>query len=111
MALASTGIKHSKNFMSRIEGIKFKRQNGSMYTPPSFSHMYSLKTAKNTNEKGTWWTPDIGMIGQINSPALYEMGKGFHDNVTTGKVQVAHETASDTPEAGGGRQDDGTGKF
>ena len=102
MALASTGIKHSKNLMSRIEGIKFKRQNGSLFTPPSFSHMYPVKTAKNTNEKGTWWTPDIGTPQLITNEALYELAKAFHDSVTSGRVEVAHDSVRGEGDTGGG---------
>ena len=102
LALASTGIKHSKNFMSRIESIKLRRQNGTLYTPPSFSHLYAMKTVKQSNEKGTWWSPDITTHGPVKSSELYEMAKAFHDSVTTGGVQVAHDSVA---------EDSGTGAF
>lgn len=94
-ALTSTGIKHSKNFMSRIDGIKFKRQDGTPYTPPSFSHIYAVGTAKQTNEKGTWWTPEIVTHGAVASAEMYELAKAFHDSVTAGKVQAAHDSVKE----------------
>jgi hypothetical protein len=100
LALASTGIKRSKNFLSRIESIKLRRpSDGSLYTAPSFSHMYELKSEKESNDKGTWWSPAITPIGPVTSRSVYELAKAFHAQVTAGAVQVARDTAP-SPDGG-----------
>ena len=98
-ALASTGIKVSKNFLSRIEARKIKVGEKVM-TAPSFSAVYEVSTTKKTNEKGSWYQADVAPVGEITNPNLYAQAKAFFQNVTAGKVQAAHETAQN-PEAGG----------
>lgn len=92
MALASTGIKVSKNFLSRIESIKLQRQDGTRYTPPSFSHVYRIGTEQKKNDSGTWFLPVITMMGPVRSEDLYHLGKGFHDRVQSGKVELATDS-------------------
>ena len=100
LALTSTGIKRSKNLLSRIESIKLRRpSDGSLYTAPSFSHMYEVTTVKESNDKGTWWSPEIVPVGPVTRRELYEMAKAFHAQVTKGQVTVAHDTAQ-APDSG-----------
>lgn len=94
LALASTGIRVSKNFLSRIESIKLQRQDGTRYTPPSFSHIYRIGTEQKRNDNGTWFLPTITLVGPVKNEALYHLAKGFHDRVVEGKVDLAHETAA-----------------
>lgn len=104
LALTSTGIKVSKNWMSRIEGIKLRRggkPDGELFTPPSFSHIYELTTTLEKNDKGTWFQPLIvptlgadGKALQVSRAALYEQAKSFNAQVTSGSVTVAHDTVN-----------------
>lgn len=106
LSLTSTNIKHSKNFLSRIDSIKKQRADGSPYTPASFSHMYRLGSVKKTNEKGTWWMVDISPVGEVKNAGLYGLAKAFHDNVVSGKVQVAQDSVRSE---GGGAASDAEG--
>jgi hypothetical protein len=97
LALTSTGIKVSKNWMSRMEGIRLRKggkPDGELYNPPSFSHVYRLTSIKEQNEKGTWFLPVINMVGPVEHPDLYRSAKAFHEQILSGAVTVAHETAS-----------------
>lgn len=96
LALTSTGVKVSKNWMSRIEGIRLRkggRPDGELYNPPSFSHVYRLSSVMEKNDKGTWFLPVINIVGPVESADLYMTAKTFHANVTAGKVDIAHDTA------------------
>ena len=108
LALASTGIRVSKNFLSRIESIKLQRQDGTRYTPPSFSHIYRIGTEQKKNDSGTWFLPTITLIGPVKNENLYHLGKGFHDRVLEGKVELAHDSAAKAEGAGAPPED---GKF
>lgn len=106
LALTSTGIKVSKNLMSRIDGLRLRKggkPDGELYNPPSFSHVYSLTSVKESNEKGTWFLPVINMVGPVESPELYRTAKSFHENVTSGAVTVAHDTANKAEGADAGK--------
>lgn len=98
MALTSTGIKASKHLISRIDGIKMARADKSLFTPPSYSHMYAMSSKKKQNDKGTWWAPEVDMVGPVKAPGLYAMAKAFHAQVTSGAVVVAHDSMH--PEGG-----------
>lgn len=109
LALSSTGIKKSKNFLARIESLKFNRTDGTSYTAPSFSHMFAITTEKKTNEKGTWFLPVIDAPAKISNAAIYAAGKAFHDQVLAGKVEVAHDSLQ--PDANGEEGGGDPGKF
>lgn len=104
-ALTSTGIKASKNLLARIDGITLRGADGQNFKPAAFSHMYRVSTEKKSNEKGTWWLPKIDMVGPVRSASVYAAAKNFHALVTAGKVDVAHETASNSDDAGGAADD------
>lgn len=104
-ALASTGVKVSKNFISRIDSVKMRDGAGKIFTPPSFSHMYSVKTSLKTNEKGKWWQPEIDNAGPVRSPAVYAAAKAFHALVSAGKVELAHDSVKDVGDAGSAAPD------
>lgn len=96
LALTSTGIKVSKNWMSRIDGIRLRkggRPDGELYNPPAFSHIYKLGSQMEKNEKGTWFLPVVNIVGPVDNADLYNTAKMFHKSVTEGKVEVAHDTA------------------
>lgn len=94
LALTSTGIKVSKNLMSRIEGIRLRKPDNSLFNPPSFSHMYRVTTTLEKNDKGTWFQPAINIVGPVTNAAHYAQAKAFHAQVTAGKVTAAYETAN-----------------
>jgi hypothetical protein len=98
-ALASTGIKVSKNLMSRIDSVKMKGADGRTFTPPSFSHMYSVKTTLKTNEKGRWYIPEIDTLGKVESPGLYASARAFNAQVMQGRVDLAHDSVRETEAA------------
>lgn len=99
-SLTSTGIKVSKNFLSRIEGIRLTAPSGKVFNPPSFSHMYRVKTVLKTNDQGKWWQPEIAPEGPVRDAGLYAAAKAFHTQATAGKVDVAHDSVR------GGTHDD-----
>lgn len=97
LALTSTGIKVSKNWMSRMEGIKLRkggRPDGELYNPPSFSHVYRLSSQMEKNDKGTWFLPVISLVGPVESGELYNAAKSFHQTIIEGGVTVAHDTVN-----------------
>lgn len=105
LALTSTGVKVSKNFVARIDAIKKFRNDGSPFTPPSFSHMYQIKTLKKQNDKGTWWYPEISMIGEVTDLNMYNAAKQFHQQVVSGQAVAAHDTMAKADDGGSGGDD------
>jgi hypothetical protein len=103
LSLASTQIKKSKRWMSRIQGIELRTAAGKPFNPPSFSHIYKLTTKKEENAKGNWHGVEIDLVGPVQEAETYAKAKAFHASVAKGEVEVA------PPEREDGTSD--SGKF
>lgn len=88
ISLSSTQIRKSKRWMSLIQGIEMRDANGKPFTPPSFSHIYRIKTVKEENHQGSWWGVEIHLHGAVTDADLYAKAKAFHASVSAGDVVV-----------------------
>ncbi len=91
MSLSSTQIKRSKRFMSIINGIEIKGSNGMTFTPPSFSHVYSVESVKESNTKGSWYSCVFSMEAPIADAEVYAKAKAFSQSVTEGTAVAQHQ--------------------
>ena len=71
-------------------GLKMKGANG-QFTPPSYSHIYNLKTVAESNNLGNWFGWDISRVGPVEDIDIYNAAKTFADSVAKGEVKVKHE--------------------
>ena len=71
------------------------------YTPPTYSHIYRLKTVPMSNDKGSWYGWSVSRVGPIEDVASYNTLKDFGANVEKGLVyKLEHgeqESKSDSP--------------
>ena len=79
-------------------GIKMQGKNG-LFTPPTYSHIYNLKTVQMSNDKGTWFGLDVTKVGPVTDKSIYDIAKNFAERVNKGEVQAKHgsEETSSTP--------------
>ena len=99
ISMKATQLKISRAWNSVMMGLKLQGKNG-MFTPPTYSHIYKLKTVQMSNDKGTWFGWDVKMVGPIEDKAVYDIAKSFAEKVGKGDVQVKHgteETNTKTP--------------
>lgn len=89
ITMKSTQLKISRNWNSMMNGLKLQGKNG-LFTPPMFSHVYSLKTVPQSNDKGSWFGWTVSKVGPITDKGLYEQAKGFADSIQKGAVQAKH---------------------
>ena len=89
ISMKSTQLKISRKWNSMMMGIKMQGKNG-LFTPPTYSHIYNLKTVQMSNDKGTWFGWDVSKVGPVASKEDYEMAKGFATSVGKGEVQAKH---------------------
>jgi hypothetical protein len=97
--MKATQLKVSRKWNSMMMGLKMQGKNG-MFTPPTYSHIYKLKTVQQSNDKGTWFGWDVSRVGPISDPGIYKIAKDFGANVSKGDVKVKHgeqESKSDSP--------------
>ena len=80
-------------------GLKLQGKNG-LFTPPTYSHIYNLKTVQMSNDKGTWFGWDVSKVGPVSDQGIYQIAKGFAEKNSKGEVKVKHgsdESKSDSP--------------
>ena len=91
ISMKATQLKISRKWNSMMMGIKLQGKNG-LFTPPTYSHIYNLKTVQMSNDKGTWFGWDVSKVGPIEDKSVYESAKNFAEKVGKGAVQVKPET-------------------
>jgi len=91
VSMKATQLKISRKWNSQMMSIKMKGKNG-MFTPPTYSHIYNLKTVQMSNDKGTWFGWDVSLIGPIKDQSVYAVAKTFSERVNTGEVTAKHGT-------------------
>lgn len=87
ISMSSSQLKKSRQWMSRMNGLKFTRADGTLFTPPMFSHTYRVSTAAESNDKGSWFGWKIESGAPVDNPALYQAAKAFRDAVSSGEVK------------------------
>ena len=98
ISMKATQLKVSRKWNSMMMGIKMQGKNG-LFTPPTYSHIYSLKTEPMSNDKGSWFGWDVSKVGPIEDRAVYEIAKGFAERVGKGEVQAKHGEAETNSQA------------
>ena len=98
ISMKATQLKISRKWNSMMMGIKMQGKNG-LFTPPTYSHIYKLKTVQQSNDKGTWFGWDVSKVGPITDKGIYEIAKGFSTNVAKGAVITKHGDSESKSEA------------
>ena len=99
ISMKATQLKISRKWNSIMMGIKMPGKNG-LFTPPTYSHIYNLKTVQMSNDKGTWFGWEVSKVGPVEDKSVYGIAKGFAERLGKGEVQVKHgsnEDKQDTP--------------
>ena len=99
ISMKATQLKISRKWNSIMMGIKLNGKNG-LFTPPTYSHIYNLKTVQMSNDKGTWFGWEVSKVGPVEDQNVYTIAKSFADQVGKGNVEVKHgsdESKTDSP--------------
>ena len=89
ISMKSTQLKISRNWNSMMNSITLKGKNG-LFTPPSYSHVYKLKSVQQSNDKGTWFGWNIEKVGPVADANAYQAAKMFAESVSKGDVKAKH---------------------
>ena len=91
ISMKATQLKVSRKWNSMMMGIKLQGKNG-LFTPPTYSHIYKLKTVQMSNDKGTWFGWDVSQVGPVKDKAVYDIAKQFATRVGKGEIEAKHGT-------------------
>jgi len=90
ISMSSTQLKKSRRWNSLMAQITMRGPNG-MFTPPTYSHQYRLKTVPESNNNGSWYGWSVTNEGMLQDRDLYLAAKDFHAAVASGSVKVKEE--------------------
>ena len=96
ISMKSTQLKVSRKWNSMMMGIKMQGKN-SLFTPPTYSHIYNLKTVQMSNDKGTWFGWDVEKVGPVTDKSIYDMAKNFATSVGKGEIVAKHGSEDSAP--------------
>ena len=91
ISMTRTQLKVSRTWNSMMMSIKLQGKNG-LFTPPTFSHIYNLKSVQMTNDKGTWFGWDINKIGPVTDNNVYSLAKDFAEKIGKGEIEIKHDS-------------------
>jgi len=91
ISMRATQLKVSKNWNSLMLGLKMQGEKG-LFTPPTYSHIYTLRTVQMSNDKGTWFGWSVSKVGPVSDQRVYQIAKGFAEKSSKGLVKVKHGT-------------------
>ena len=89
ISMKATQLKVSRKWNSMMMGIKMPGKNG-LFTPPTYSHIYSLKPVQMSNDKGTWFGWDVAKVGPVTDKGIYDIAKTFAERVGKGEIEAKH---------------------
>jgi hypothetical protein len=72
-----------------------KDGNGSLFTPPRFSHIWKLETVSEENKNGSWHGWQISKDGVVEDVNVYQEAKLFAESIQAGQVNVKHVREED----------------
>ena len=103
IAFAGSQLKKSRKWNSMMSALKMTSSKGAMFTPPTFSHKYLLKSVVEQNDQGSWFGWDVSIVGQLSSEqaGVYEAAKQFSVGINTTEVKqteaITSKQESDVP--------------
>ena len=95
LPMKSTQFKKSKQWNSAMRSLKMKDGNGSLFTPPRFSHIWKLETVSEENKNGSWHGWQISKDGVVEDVNVYQEAKLFAESIQAGQVNVKHVREED----------------
>ena len=95
LAMAGTQLKKSRTWNSMMASAKMN-VDGKVFTPPSYSTKYTLRTVQESNDRGSWFGWGITSSGALSQEEMvyYEAAKGFAASV--GGMSFGGSTESET---------------
>lgn len=85
---SSTQLKKSRNWMSKMQGIKIK-VGAKFVTAAMASHQWRATTIPEANEKGSWFGWKLELGGDVINPEIYNEAMNFRKAIIAGHVKAA----------------------
>lgn len=96
ITMTSTQLKKARKWLTQMQTNTARGKNGNMFVMPMMSHIYTLSTVEERNDKGSWfgWEVSKDHVLDLNNQTdagLFEMALAFSKSVKAGEVKVKQE--------------------
>lgn len=97
ITMTSTQLKKARKWLTQIQTTMGRGKNGNMFVMPMMSHVYTLSTVEERNDKGSWFGWEIAKDRVLNvgtsedDATLFQMAVEFSKSVKAGEVKVKQE--------------------
>lgn len=102
LGMASTQLKKSRRWMTRMDNVRLPSKSGGQFCPPSFAFAYEITTVPESNDSGSWRGWKIEPGERVTRSDVYAAAKEFNRLVAAGIVEAAAPTDDGAGPTGGG---------
>ena len=90
LTMKSSQIKKSRSWMTRMQNLTIRRKDGTRFTAPMFSHIWTLTTKQETNDRGSWYGYFIdGEPVLIENENIFKKAQEFRDMAKSGDAKIS----------------------
>ena len=90
LTMKSSQIKKSRAWMTRMQNLSIQRKDGSRFIAPMFSHVWTLTTRQETNDRGSWFGFHIeGEPVMITNDSLFKSAQDFRGMAKAGDAKIS----------------------
>ena len=72
ISMQATQLKHSRAWLSKITSIRMKKEDGTSFVPPMFSHSYNLYAVTESNKYGSWFGWKVEVDKVVEDTGVYD---------------------------------------
>jgi hypothetical protein len=96
ITMTSTQLKKARKWLTQIQTMMGKAADGRMFTMPMMSHIYTLTSVEERNDKGSWFGWEVHKdrvldLSNDEDKGVFEMAVGFSKSVKAGEVKVKQD--------------------
>ena len=99
ISFTSTQIKKSRTWLTRMQVLKYAKNDGSMATLPIYAHIWKISSVPEENEKGSWRGYKIDLVGPIENPIIVKQAKDAHGMFQKTSARVRPVADGSAPES------------
>ncbi len=96
LTMKSTGLKKSRKWNSMIASRVMTNDEGKVFSPPRFAHIYTLQVIEDGNDEGEWFNWDVTLEGPVENGDHYQEARQFAHSIQSGGVTVKHQQEEGT---------------
>lgn len=90
LTMKSSQIKKSRAWMTRMQNLTLKRKDGTSFRAPMFSHVWTLSTVQESNDRGSWYGFKLeGEPELIKDEETFQSAQNFRDMAMSGDAKIS----------------------